>query len=201
MESGSRCRRIADAGNRWRPSAGLPSGMDVHRSAPSGTAPRVTELPNDVAGRTLARMAPASRRPATTRYPGSPSSSRRHAAEPVACCCRFVRAGRRRLGRRSPADGDDSARVASATERAGAPEPAGAPPTVPAAAAPGGGTARVLLTVGIDTISGDDPAALCGGSLRITDDFRRAEADLEVRGVGGGPGGRLLATFTCDATT
>lgn len=160
------------------------------------------------------------------------------------------------------AKGDDSSSVASGTERAPAPERVSAPATVPAAAAPGGGTARVLLTIGTDTIRGDFPAALCGGpfvlgegvayqtqadgwritvasearqmgdvplntpagevsvvvtingpgsqlvrgprnggSLRITDDFRRAEADLEVRGVGGGPGGRLLATFTCDATT
>jgi hypothetical protein len=37
-----------------------------------------------------------------------------------------------------------------------------------------------------------------GGSLVITEDFRRAEADLELRSVVGGQTARLAATFTCE---
>jgi hypothetical protein len=37
-----------------------------------------------------------------------------------------------------------------------------------------------------------------GGSLMITEDFRRAEADLELRSVVGGQTARLAATFTCE---
>ena len=37
-----------------------------------------------------------------------------------------------------------------------------------------------------------------GGSLTIAEDFRRAEADLELRSVVGGQTARLAATFVCE---
>lgn len=40
-----------------------------------------------------------------------------------------------------------------------------------------------------------------GGSLVISEDFRRAEADLELRSVIGRDTARLVATFICDAGT
>ena len=37
-----------------------------------------------------------------------------------------------------------------------------------------------------------------GGSLRITDDFKQAEADLEMRSLLGGEPARLVVTFHCE---
>lgn len=59
------------------------------------------------------------------------------------------------------------------------------------------GAANVIVTVngpGKQFVRGRSS----GGSLVIADDFRRAEADVELRGVAGGETARLVATFTCD---
>jgi hypothetical protein len=59
------------------------------------------------------------------------------------------------------------------------------------------GTVNVVVTVngpGMQFVRGPRN----GGSLVITDDFRRAEADLELRSLVGGQTGRLAATFTCE---
>jgi len=38
-----------------------------------------------------------------------------------------------------------------------------------------------------------------GGTLTVSDDFRHAKADLELRSIVGGATARLVATFTCEA--
>ncbi len=62
-----------------------------------------------------------------------------------------------------------------------------------------GGEVSVVVTVngpGTQLVRGPRN----GGTLRISDDFRRAEADLELRGLVNAAPARLQATFTCDAT-